>query len=79
MAISWRFVGTKSARFETCLNFEAIYWLFFFRLRVANRRDIATSLHRRFNTAKVGCVNGALADVSDKYREIATLSLARSF
>ena len=29
MAISWWFVATKSLRFRTCSNFEAIYWRFF--------------------------------------------------
>ena len=29
MAITWRFVATKSPRFRTCSNFEAIYWQFF--------------------------------------------------
>ena len=29
MAISRRFVATKSPRFRTCSNFEAIYWRFF--------------------------------------------------
>ena len=29
--------------------------------------------------AKIASVNGALVDVSDKYREIASLSMARSF
>ena len=28
-AISWRFVATKSPRFRTRSNFEAIYWAFF--------------------------------------------------
>ena len=59
----------------------------FFSLRVTNRHDIAASLHRRFNTTKIASVNRrknrlckrALADVYDKYREIAPLSLARSF
>ena len=29
MAISWRFVATKSPQFRTSSNFEAIYWRFF--------------------------------------------------
>ena len=47
-AISWRFVATKSSRFRTRSNFEAIYWPFFFSLRVTNRHEIAASLHGRF-------------------------------
>ena len=52
VAISWRFVATKSPRFRTCSNLRR-FTGDFFRLRVTNRHDIAASLHRRFVTTKI--------------------------
>ena len=52
-AISWRFRGDLSQQNRRDFKHAQILRRFtgvFFRLRVTNRHDIATSLHRRFKT-----------------------------
>ena len=42
-------------------------------------KTVVSHLNTKKIAAKIASVNGALVDVSDKYREIASLSMARSF
>ena len=56
VAISWRFRGDLSQPNRRDFKYAQILRRFtdiFFRLRVTNRHDTATSLHRRFNTTKI--------------------------
>ena len=68
-AISWRFVATKSPRFRTRSNFEAIYWAFF-----SVRHEIAASLHGRFvHSLIVASTNDILQCIQLKPRFLAVV------
>jgi len=55
-AISWRFRDDLSQQNRSDFKHAQILRRFagvFFHLRAINRHDIATNLHRRFNTTKI--------------------------